>query len=149
SVEIIRSCGDTLLALVNDVLDFSKIESRRIDLEQRPFTLRQPIDDAMMLVSDACSRKGLPVRLTIDDDVPGVVIGDVTRVRQVLVNLLGNAVKFTSAGLIGVSVSAESMEDPETLRIHFAVSDTGIGIAPDALARLFEPFTQADASTTR
>ncbi len=148
-VETIRSSGDSLLAIVNDVLDFSKIESGKIDIERRAFVLRQPIDEALALFAGSASQKGLELRLSIDRGLPAVVRGDVTRVRQVLLNLVGNAVKFTARGSVTVSAAPEPGGDPRELGIHFTVADTGIGIARDDIDRLFQPFTQADTSTTR
>lgn len=148
-VDMIRISGDSLLAIVNDVLDFSKIESGRIDLELRAFTLRQPIQEAMALFTRTASQKGVDLRLSIDDRLPAVVGGDVTRLRQILLNLVGNAIKFTSSGSVTVTLTPEPTSKPGEVGIHFAVSDTGIGIAHETLERLFQPFTQADSSTKR
>ncbi len=142
-VETIRVSGETLLTIINDVLDFSKIEAGRIDLEREPFEVHRVVEEALDLVAPHAAEQGVGLAYDVMADVPAAVWGDVTRVRQVLINLLSNAVKFTPSGEVVVSVSVV----PDGLR--FAVRDTGIGIAADALPTLFDAFTQADASTTR
>ena len=147
--ETIRRSGDNLLAIINDILDFSKVESGNIDLEARAFDLRRAIEEAMALLAPTAAEKGLDLAVVVDAAVPAFIVGDVTRQRQVLVNLIGNAVKFTSQGEVVVSASAEGCGDNGQIRLHFTVSDTGIGISQETQARLFEPFSQADSSTTR
>ena len=142
--EVIRTSGEGLLAIINDILDFSKIDAGRMDLEDHPFELRPAIESAFDLISESAARKGLELALLIEPDVPSAMRGDVTRLRQVLVNLLGNAVKFTEHGEIVLTVELAGDE-----RLHIAVRDTGIGIAADRLHRLFKAFSQVDSSTTR
>ncbi|HEX3703982.1 MAG TPA: response regulator [Vicinamibacterales bacterium] len=147
-VETISSSGDGLLTIINDVLDLSKIEAGRIDLEHRAFALRKPIDEAIALLAVKASEKGLELKLRLDDSLPAIVVGDITRLRQVLLNLVGNAIKFTHEGSVTVSANAERIGGTD-LRIHFTVADTGIGIPRHQLGRLFQSFSQADSSTTR
>jgi signal transduction histidine kinase/CheY-like chemotaxis protein/HPt (histidine-containing phosphotransfer) domain-containing protein/HAMP domain-containing protein len=147
-VETIRTSGDALLTIINDILDFSKIESGKLDLEEQPFDLRDCIESALDLLAPRATEHTLDLVYEIADDVPQRLVGDVTRLRQILVNLLSNAVKFTSAGEVAVTVTAERTPDHRFM-IHLAVRDTGIGIAPDRMDRLFRMFSQADASTTR
>jgi len=143
--EIIRSSGESLLGIINDILDFSKIDAGRLELETHPFDLRACIESAFDLVTEPAARKGLELAFLIDPAVPAGLNGDVTRLRQVLVNLLGNAVKFTDAG--EVVLTAEPGDEPH--QVHVAVRDTGIGIPADRTHRLFEEFSQLDSSTTR
>jgi signal transduction histidine kinase/ActR/RegA family two-component response regulator len=146
-VEVVRSGGDTLLAIVNDVLDFAKIESGRLDLEQRPFDLPALVRRSIGLVEHAARRKGLRVDSTIGPNLPIWLLGDDTRLGQILLNLLSNAVKFTSSGAVRLDVVSEG--SGERCQLRFDVRDTGIGIPAARVARLFQPFTQADSSTTR
>ena len=151
-VETIRVSGESLLTIINDVLDFSKIEADRIELEEQPFELRQCIDEAMDLLCSRASEKGIELAVHVDSKVPESVIGDVTRLRQVLVNLLGNAVKFTEAGEVVLEVRLRPTRAAEGAREHllqFSVRDTGIGIPADRLPSLFASFSQVDSSTTR
>ncbi|MCP4660525.1 MAG: response regulator [bacterium] len=149
----IHSSANALLALIDDVLDFSKIESGVLELEHQPFDLRRCIEEALDIMAPKAAVKGLNLAYTIADSAPSTLVSDVTRLRQVLVNLLGNAVKFTHTGEVLLTVEAEPDSDPETDaatgKIHIAVHDTGIGIPQDRMERLFEPFSQVDASTTR
>ena len=143
--EIIRSSGESLLGIINDILDFSKIDAGRMELEVSPFDVRGCVESAFDLVTEPAARKGLELAFLIDPAVPDGISGDVTRLRQVLVNLLANAVKFTEAGEVVLTVEpGESVHE-----IHFAVRDTGIGIPADRAHRLFEEFSQLDSSTTR
>ncbi len=149
-VDTIRQSGDTLLTIINDILDFSKIESGRLELEHEPFTVRECVEGALDLMAPKAGEKGLDLLYDIAEGVPTLVRGDVTRLRQILVNLLSNAVKFTERGEVVLTLHAEPRPDtPERVLLRFAISDTGIGIAPEAVGRLFQSFTQADASTTR
>jgi signal transduction histidine kinase len=148
-VEIIRKSGDTLLTVINDILDFSKIESGKVELEARTFDLRQAVEEAMESLAPAAAEKGLELAVVIAEGVPRFIVGDVTRQRQVLVNLISNAIKFTAGGEVVVSAHAEACGDEDHIRLQFAVSDTGIGIPLDKQERLFKAFSQADASTTR
>ena len=155
--DVIRSSGDALLTIINDILDFSKIEAGKMDLEQAPFDLRDCLENCLDMMATRAAEKKLDLALVIAPDVPPAVLGDVTRLRQVLINLLNNAVKFTEQGEVVVTVSAEprpvgDSADAWTLaayQLHFAVRDTGIGIPPDRLDRLFKSFSQVDTSTTR
>ncbi|MBH9578446.1 GAF domain-containing protein [Inhella proteolytica] len=139
----IRDSGDALLTIINDILDFSKIEAGRMDIEQQAFDLRECVESALDLVASRAADKQLDLVYLFEGEVPPVVRGDVTRLRQVLLNLLSNAVKFTEAGEVVLTVRA----DGPTL--HFCVRDTGIGLSPAGLSRLFQSFSQADSSTTR
>ena len=141
----IKTSGDTLLSLIEDILDFSKIEAGRLDLEARSFTLGALVEETVELLGPRAQAKDLEIASAIDERLPQRVIGDAARLRQVLLNLAGNAVKFTERG--GVAVIAEPGDRPGEVR--FLVRDTGIGIAPDAQARIFEEFEQADGGTTR
>jgi signal transduction histidine kinase/DNA-binding response OmpR family regulator/HPt (histidine-containing phosphotransfer) domain-containing protein len=145
-VDTVRSSSETLLTLINDLLDFSKIEAGKLDLEHRPFSLRQCIEDALDLVAYRATEKGLELAYMLDADVPARFLGDATRLRQVLVNLLNNAVKFTERGQVVVRAQLEPAR-PGELRLE--VRDSGIGIAADLQPRLFQSFSQLDASITR
>ncbi len=147
-VETIRASGDGLLTIINDILDFSKIEAGRMDLDVQPFDVRGCIEDGLDVVAAHAQAKGLDLSYHLDPTVPRVLVSDVTRVRQILVNLLSNAVKFTPAGEVGVTITATPAAD-EQFEIRFAVTDTGIGIPADRIERLFQSFSQVDASTTR
>jgi PAS domain S-box-containing protein len=146
--EIVRTSGESLLTIINDILDFSKIEAGKMDLEQVAFDLHECLDGALDLVAIRAGEKGLDVAYIIDDDVPGVIVGDVTRLRQIVVNLLNNSIKFTEHGEVVVSVAARRVAECQH-EMHFTVRDTGIGISVDGLARLFQPFSQVDLSTSR
>ncbi len=147
-VETIRSSGDSLLSLINDILDFSKIDSGKMELESQPFDLRSCIEDSLNLVATKASEKGIDLAYIIDSSTPEIIMGDPTRLRQILVNLLSNAVKFTEKGKVTISVSGRKLEDSNH-EIHFAITDTGIGIPKDRISLLFQSFSQVDASTTR
>jgi signal transduction histidine kinase/DNA-binding response OmpR family regulator len=147
-LETIRDSGGNLLALINDILDLSRIEAGRIDLEEQAFDLRPALASALDVVAPQAARQGLELCWDVAPDVPERVIGDVTRLRQVLVNLLGNANKFTPRGEVMLSARV-SRRDAAICELEVAVRDTGIGIVPDRQAHIFESFTQADASTTR
>ncbi|NJD19214.1 MAG: hypothetical protein FIA95_08045, partial [Gemmatimonadetes bacterium] len=146
--EIIRRSGEDLLTVINDILDFSKIESGRMELEQEVFSVRDAVEGVLDLLAHRAAEKGLELVYEIGESVPDQVRGDGTRLRQVLVNLVGNAVKFTERGEIGVTVRAGE-RGRGMLELALCVSDTGIGIPKDALSRIFRSFTQVDTSTTR
>ena len=146
-VETIRQSGDALLTLINDILDFSKIEAGKMELEHQPFSLHNCLEGALDLLTPKAAEKGLNLAYIIEPGVPHAIFGDVTRLRQVLVNLLSNAVKFTEQGEVVVTVACGAREVSHEL--HFSVRDTGIGISPTQIDRLFQPFTQMDASMTR
>jgi signal transduction histidine kinase/DNA-binding response OmpR family regulator len=168
--EMVRTSAEALLTVINDILDFSKIEADKLELEQQPFDLRDCVESALDLVATKAAERALDLAALFDEDVPPAIIGDVTRVRQILLNLLSNAVKFTERGEVVVSVSSEfrvpsgpvsselegtktetqnSTLNTQNYLLHFAVKDTGIGIPPDRMDRLFQSFSQVDASTTR
>jgi PAS domain S-box-containing protein len=147
-IETILVSGEALLAIVNDILDFSKIESDKLEFEKRPFDLRTCVESVLDVVASVAADKGIDLTYWIDPSSPKDLIGDQTRVRQVLVNLLSNAVKFTETGGVLVSVQAHST-GKDRIEALFSVQDTGIGISPEQRKILFEPFSQADASTSR
>jgi PAS domain S-box-containing protein len=147
-VETIRASGDNLLTIINDILDFSKIESGKLELEREPFDVRETVESVLDLLAARAAEKQIELLCEIADGVPGTVRGDATRVRQILVNLLGNALKFTSQGEIELSVRAQPLPDART-ELQFAVRDTGVGIPSEAVGRLFQSFSQLDASTSR
>ncbi|MCG3191591.1 MAG: Sensor histidine kinase RcsC [Thermoanaerobaculia bacterium] len=150
-VEIVRQSGDALLGVINDILDFSKIEAGRLDLEPHPFDLRHCVESVVDLVAIRAQEKGLDIALMIEAHTPQAVIADSGRVRQVLTNLLSNAVKFTDEGevIVAVRVSAEPDEAHEGHEFHISVRDTGIGVPPERIDRLFQSFSQVDTSTAR
>jgi len=146
--ETIRNSGDSLLSIINDILDFSKIEAGRLDLETEIFGLRECVEVTLDLVSRSAAKKSLDLLYEIGADAPSQVRGDVTRLRQILVNLLNNAIKFTEHGEVVLTL-ATTLMGSGAIELHFAVRDTGIGIATSAMKRLFRSFSQVDASTTR
>jgi CheY-like chemotaxis protein/HPt (histidine-containing phosphotransfer) domain-containing protein len=164
-VEATRSSADALLTIINDILDFSKIESGKLELEHHPFELHTCIEEALDLLAPKAAEKKLDLAYIVDDAIPKILVSDVTRLRQILVNLIGNAVKFTQHGEIVIEVKPASrgariikpghahdtdfLRHPEEWLLHFSVRDTGIGIPLDRQGRLFKSFQQVDASTTR
>jgi signal transduction histidine kinase/HPt (histidine-containing phosphotransfer) domain-containing protein len=152
-LDTIYNSSESLLSIINDILDFSKIEAGKMELERRPFDLRGCLEESLDLLAPRANEKKLDLAYEAMDVIPAQVEGDAQRLRQVLVNLVGNALKFTERGSVIISVEklapADATENPAALRLHFAVRDTGIGIQPDRLARLFRPFSQADVSTAR
>ena len=144
----IRSSSDSLLGVINDVLDYSKVDAGKLEIEQRAFNLRRTVEESLDLLTPRALEKNLNLAYLIEDGTPEALIGDPTRLRQILVNLLSNAVKFTHQGEVLVTVDSQRVDGAEE-RVHFAVRDTGIGIAAEQLPRLFQSFTQVDASTTR
>jgi signal transduction histidine kinase/CheY-like chemotaxis protein len=166
-IETIRSCGDDLLGVINEILDYSKFEAGHCDLESEPFALEECVEDALAVVASAAAAKAIDLSCTIADEVPAIVVGDEGRLRQVLVNLLGNAVKFTERGAVSIVVKGAPLPEesdpnasalpagvtavPDSLRyrLSFAVSDSGIGIAPEQVGALFQPFSQVDTTRTR
>jgi PAS domain S-box-containing protein len=147
-VETIRQCGDALLAVVNDILDFSKIEARRLIFEKVDLDLFETVEALADLFAEQVRNKKVELVISVDPALPPIVRGDPGRLRQVLINLINNAIKFTERGRVGVRVHRQDETD-DTLIVRFAVSDTGIGISPSLMPHLFEPFTQADGSMTR
>ena len=146
--ETIRTGGEHLLTVINDILDFSKIESGKLELEQEPLDLADCVEEAIQLAAPAIKDRSVELTYLIDSGVPATIVGDAGRVRQVLVNLISNAIKFTPMGEIDVTVSSRPLEGAQH-ELHVAVRDTGIGISPDQFDRLFKSFSQADTSTTR
>ncbi|MFA6292482.1 MAG: response regulator [Victivallales bacterium] len=144
----VKSSGEALLTVINDILDFSKIEAHKLTLETVPFCLRDSMGDILAALALRASEKGLELAYNIPPEVPDSVMGDPGRLRQIILNLVGNAIKFTEKGEVVVSVKPES-ETSEKVDLHFTVTDTGIGIAPDKQKKIFEAFTQADTSTSR
>jgi PAS domain S-box-containing protein len=167
-VETIRASGETLLTIINDILDFSKIESGKLELEEQPFKLRNCVEESLDLLAPKAAEKGLELAYFFDPQTPSAIVGDVTRLRQILVNLIGNAVKFTETGEVTVSVVARQLgeqgsrgampnaqcpmphsQQSDRYEIKFSVKDTGVGIPSDRLNRLFRAFSQVDSSITR
>ena len=146
--QTIQENGMRLLKLLNDILDFSKIESGHIELEKQPFAIRDLVEESLSLLIPRASSKGLRLWYDIDPSIPSHFIGDETRIRQILVNLTSNAVKFTEKGEVEVTVQCDVLPDGRH-KIHLSVRDTGIGISKEDLEEIFDLFTQADASTTR
>jgi len=149
--EIVQSSGEGLLTLINDILDFSKIEAGKLDLDIGPFGLRETLESALHVVALSAGAKGIEVNVVVSDDVPSQVTGDVSRVRQIAINLLTNGVKFTENGEVVITVDQPSaINNPAAAgTLNFSVRDTGIGIPADRLDRLFQSFSQVDASTSR
>ena len=150
-VETVYSSAESLLRIINDILDFSKIESGKLEFEHQPVDLRACLEESLDLLGAKAGEKQLDLAYQIEDGVPPQVLGDVTRLRQIVVNLLGNSVKFTNQGEIVAQVKVASAPENPTApwQLHFSVRDTGIGIPPERLAKLFSPFVQADVSTAR
>jgi signal transduction histidine kinase/HPt (histidine-containing phosphotransfer) domain-containing protein len=147
-VETIRTSGESLLGIIDDVLNISKIEAGKLELERRPLQLQACIEEALDILGVKAAEKGLDLMHEIDDPTPQQVIGDVTRLRQILVNLAGNAIKFTSTGEIAIEVQSKLISGSR-YEIQFSVRDTGIGISADKISRLFQSYNQADSSTAR
>jgi len=148
--ETIRNSGDALLTIINDILDFSKIEAGKMDLEEQPFDLRECVEASMDLLRLRAFDKGLELVYQVDTNVPAVIIGDVTRLRQILVNLLGNSIKFTETGEVALIVNSQlDASQPKQYTLQFSVRDTGIGIPKERQDRLFQSFSQVDVSTSR
>ena len=146
--EVVRSSGDALLHVIDDILDYSKIEAGKLELEHAPFDLRECVDSALDMVAPRAADKSLELGCLVGDGAPAGIAGDAARLRQVLLNLLSNAVKFTEQGEVVVDLDGEPA-GAGSHRVHLVVRDTGIGIPPDRMDRLFESFSQVDASTTR
>jgi len=147
-INTIRLSGEQLLSIINDILDFSKIELEKLELENQPFDLRECVEDSFELLASKAAEKNIELIYNFKSGTPSVISGDVTRLRQILINLIGNAVKFTEAGEVFVLVSAE-MLDQNRYNLKIAVKDTGIGIPIEKMDRLFKPFSQVDSSTSR
>lgn len=147
-VETIRLSGEQLLVIINDILDFSKIESNKLELESQPFDLVECIEDSFDLVASKANEKNIDLAYFVEKDSPQTIVSDITRLRQILTNLLSNAIKFTEKGEVYINAKGTKISDNK-YEIIFSVRDTGIGIPQDRLNRLFKPFSQVDASTTR
>ncbi|HET9325996.1 MAG TPA: response regulator [Candidatus Eisenbacteria bacterium] len=147
-LDVVKDSAEALLVLINDILDFSKIEERKLDLDHVPFDLRDTVEDTMRLLALRAQQKGLELACRISPDAPARLMGDPGRLRQIVVNLVGNAIKFTEHGEVVVEVVARS-HDAESVELHVMVRDTGIGIPSEDQARIFEAFAQGDSSTTR
>lgn len=149
-VNLIRKSGDSLLFLINDILDFSKIEAGKIDLENEPFSPRTCVQEVVSFFGPKAAASKLALDTKVAPDVPATVSGDVYRLRQILINLVGNAVKFTRTGGVTIHLDAAPADDsPSSLLLRFTVADTGIGLSAEQVAKLFKPFSQADSSTAR
>ena len=147
-VEMAKTSADSLLGIINDILDFSKIESGKLELEWTGFDLRETVGDTLKTLAARAQKKGLELILHVHPDVPTAVVGDPLRLSQVIVNLVGNAIKFTEHGEVAVQIATESRDD-EQVGLHFRVTDTGRGIPPDKQQLIFDAFSQADSSTSR
>ena len=146
--DTIRNCADSLLTIINEILDFSKIEAGKLDLELLEFDLNVALEETVDILAMRAQQKGLELACLVEPGVPALVRGDPGRLRQILTNLIGNAIKFTERGEVTLVVSADAV-DGESATLRFAVRDTGIGIPPQKVGGLFQPFTQVDSSTTR
>jgi signal transduction histidine kinase/CheY-like chemotaxis protein len=146
---IIRTSSEALLTIINDILDFSKIEAGRMELEVAPFDLRECVDSSVALIKTIAATKGLAVTYEIDNGTPLEVMGDVSRLRQIIINVLNNAVKFTEAGSVELRVRRGEARRGDDVELHFAVTDSGIGLTEEQQSRLFQSFSQADASISR
>jgi two-component system, sensor histidine kinase and response regulator len=147
-LEMVKMSADSLLNLLNDILDFSKIEARKLELEEIDFDLRTTLENAADMLAVRAHAKGLELICHIKPDVPTALMGDPGRIRQIIVNLAGNAIKFTEKGHVVIRIETQQQEDASVL-LHFMISDTGIGISPDKIEKIFDSFTQEDGSTTR
>lgn len=147
--QVLHSSGQNLLAIINDVLDFSKIEAGRMELQVAPFSPRELVGEVAKLYAENARTKGIALELEVGASVPSQLAGDASRLRQVLSNLVNNAIKFTAEGQVTIAVSAQALPGAGRVSLHIAVRDTGIGIDPETVDRLFDPFTQADGTITR
>ncbi|WP_175404083.1 response regulator [Mucilaginibacter sp. PPCGB 2223] len=147
--ETITTCGETLINVINDILDFSKIESGSLELESEDFNLRQCIEDVLDIFATKAAQSGLELVYKIAENVPQQIVGDHLRLRQILINLVGNAIKFTEQGEVCICVNLHKPVEGEAVELRFDVRDTGIGIPEEKLHRLFKAFSQVDSSTTR
>jgi two-component system, sensor histidine kinase and response regulator len=145
---LVRLSAESLVTIINDILDFSKIEAGKLEMETLPFQLRDSLDESMRLLSFRAHQKGLELVYDVEADVPDALMGDAGRIRQILINLVGNSIKFTQRGEIYVNV-AQKTRDDGTVGLHFAVKDTGVGIPRDKQEKIFDAFSQADGSMAR
>ena len=149
SAEVIRTSSEALLTIINDILDYSKVEAGRMELEIAPLDFRACVDGVLALIGSLAAGKGVELMTEIDDGVPRTILGDVGRLRQILLNVLSNAVKFTDVGRVSLTVTASAAGDDGHIELHLVVRDTGIGIPPDRIDRLFQSFSQTDVSISR
>ena len=147
-ISVVRTSAEGLLTILNDILDFSKIEARQLAFERIPFDPREPVENCLSLLAERAYEKGIELAFLFEENVPNLLVGDPGRLHQVMLNLVGNALKFTERGEVIVRVSMLTEED-RRIRLRFTVRDTGIGISPEEQAMLFEPFVQADSGTAR
>ena len=147
-LEKISSSSNNLLSILNDILDFSKLEAGRLTIEHSPFDLDEILDNIRNLFADRAKEKNLDFKMAVASDVPRNLVGDTLRLQQVLINLLGNAIKFTERGQVTLSITVQQL-DPSQARLLFCVTDTGIGMSDDDREKLFQPFSQVDGSITR
>lgn len=147
--ETIKTCGENLLNIINDILDFSKIESGKMELEHNDFDLRASVEEVLDLFAGKAAQSGLDLVYQIQYNVPSQIVGDNLRLKQILINLVGNAIKFTQHGEVFVNIQLEKTLDNGEVELSFAIRDTGIGIPEDKLHTLFKAFSQVDSSTTR
>ncbi len=147
-VDTIRLSGEALLTIINDILDFSKIESGKLLMDRVPFPLRATVEDVLDLLAERAQGKGLELVASFDPALPHRIVGDAGRLRQVLLNLVGNAVKFTERGEVVVRLAGETGANREPV-VRFEIRDTGVGIAPRSMPQLFQPFSQCDGSASR
>ncbi|PCJ17618.1 MAG: hypothetical protein COB02_13420 [Candidatus Cloacimonadota bacterium] len=147
-IEVIRTCSDGMMTILNDILDISKIEANKLDLEMKPFSLKKCVADSIFLLDQKASEKGVHLRQSIDSNVPDGFVGDITRLKQIMVNLISNAIKFTHEGEVSLSINSRKKDD-DFFELNFAVKDNGIGISKEDQKKLFQSFSQVDTSTTR
>jgi PAS domain S-box-containing protein len=148
-VQLIQKSGETLLLLINDLLDIEKIEAGKIELESEPFSPRRCVEEVVDFFSPKARLSNLKIEAQIPADLPQFVIGDIYRLRQILINLVGNSVKFTKSGGVTINVSMLPADTPNSAMLRFCVADTGVGISAEKIAQIFKPFSQAAASTSR
>ncbi len=148
-LSLVKSSADGLLHVIDDILDFSKIEAGKLQLEETEFKIRDMLKDTLKTLAARADQKGTEVSMRVSPNVPTALVGDPTRLRQIIVNLVGNSIKFTDQGRVVVDAELESLATPEEVRLHISVSDNGIGIPAEKQQVIFEPFAQADGSTTR
>ena len=145
---LVKFSAESLLGIINDILDFSKVEAGKLELESIPFELRESLGETMKTLGIRAHEKGLELVFDVRPEVPEVLLGDPGRIRQILINLVGNAIKFTERGEIVVSVDEQS-EESDVARLHFAVRDTGVGVPAEKQGKIFEAFSQADGTMAR
>src|SRR6202022_4489337 len=145
---LVKLSAESLLSIINDILDFSKIEAGKLGMESISFEMRESLGETMKSLSYRAHQKGLELIYEVQPDVPEALVGDPGRIRQIIVNLVGNAIKFTERGEIFASVEKES-ETPDSVRLHFAIKDTGVGIPAEKKSKIFEPFPNADGAMAR